>query len=161
MLNTLLNQEQLNVFNSIKYSSNNLDYADYSSLNSQYKDMPIVVSSWLSPHEDLECEHEDIYVFVVLHIAQQPIGEDVCFVYTDTSGSIRGSKLVVGDHYAFNFKKTHAVLPYSLAFLVFEKQSFDIPEIKEFFNKFTDENFVDTPKLAYSFLDVKGSNFSY
>lgn len=159
-IKTLLSPEQVDKFNSIKYGYNNCDYADYDGIQEVYQNMDIITSSWLSPHEDQECDHEDIFVFKVLHLETQPEGQEVCFVYTATDGSIKGAKLFVGNQYAFNFKKTHSVLPYDLAIKVFEKQSFDIPEVELFFEKFHDREFIDTAKIAYCFLDVKGSNFS-
>ncbi len=158
---SLLTAEQLNKFDLIQYGYNNCDYADYNSINESYDKMDIITSSWLSPHEDQECEHEDIFVFKVLHLEEQPKGHEVCFVYTATDGSIKGCILEVGNNYAFNFKNTHAVLPYHLAIKVFEKQSFEIQEVEEFFEKFHNVNYTDTAKIAYCFFDVKGSNFSF
>lgn len=157
MKSLLTSSQQANFDNKI-YTEKFFDIADYSVITSKYENMDIVVSSWLTPHEDQECEHEDIWVFKVLELSKEKEENQVSFVYTDTKGNIVGTKLEIGKQYAFNYKKTHAILPYHLAIKVFESQSFKIKEVKNFFSK---KQFQWNAKIAYCFLNIEPANFHF
>src|SRR5690554_4283289 len=137
------------------------DCADYDVIKTPYQGNNIVVCGWLSPHEDIECGHEDIYTFQVLDVDSDLDDEEsVCFVYTRPDGGISGVEIQVGSMYSFCYKKTHALLPKYLAQKVFENQSFDIEDIKDFKSKRETKGYSEKAKMAFYFLDVKGNEFS-
>tara|TARA_B100002019_G_C21272963_1_gene603489 strand:+ start:3899 stop:4381 length:483 start_codon:yes stop_codon:yes gene_type:complete len=158
---SLLNESQKNAFLKKCYKTEEYFDGDIADLevmpenDNQYDNEDIVVCSWLSPHEDMETDHEDIYVFKVLD-KQDRSG----FVYTRPDGSISGLEINVGETYAFNFNLTHALLPLYLAKKVFEKQSFDIPEVYDFNNERNKEGYKEKAKMAFYFIPVSGSTFS-
>lgn len=135
--------------------SYHLDFADYDLIKSKYNKQNIVVSGWMSPHDDQEFGHQDCWVFQVL--AKNNDNEHV-FVHTLLDGRIVGNTISVGSIYSFLYKKTHALLPKKLAIRVINAQNFYTASVVKWIEERKEVGYSEKAQLAWYFLDNKAAD---
>lgn len=157
---TLLSEADQSLFDNKIYSvyrrlnnsgiSYHLDFADYDAIKSKHNGQDIIVSGWMSPHDDQEFGHQDCWVFQVL--AKNEENEHV-FVHTLQNGIIVGNTLSVGSIYSFLYKKTHALLPKKLALEVINSQNFYVSSVVEWEEERKEVGYQEKAQLAWYFLN--------
>ena len=129
-----------------------IDFVDYSTISTKYKNNNVIMSGWMSPHIDHECGESESWTFKVLAVRYD---DNPVLVHTLSNGNIVGNKIKEGCHYTFLYKNTHALVPHYIAKAVVEEQSWDIKTLLVWQDARETGGYTEKSQMAWYFINVQ------